>query len=78
MDFRIFPNPAQDELNLNLSLLKDIQTIQIITATGKVIRTIDPSTAKSAIDISQLESGIYFVAIATSKGISNQKFIKTE
>ncbi len=78
MDFRIFPNPAQDELNLDLSLLKDIQNIHVVTATGKVVRTINPKDTKSAIDISQLDAGIYFVTIATTKGVLNQKFIKAK
>ena len=78
MGFRVFPNPAQEELNINFAKSEAVRAIHIATATGKVIRVIDPANIKSPIDISRLEAGIYFIAVETTGGVLNQKFTKMQ
>ena len=66
-NFGIFPNPAQDALNVSLTdfVGKDIQ-IQVIDQLGKPVRSIkvdDVAEAYQTIDLLNMNNGIYTVRI---------------
>lgn len=63
----IFPNPATNQINLNIPMRA---SFQIIDLTGKVITTENYS---GNIDVSNLSSGVYFIKVS---GFLTQKFIK--
>jgi hypothetical protein len=67
----IFPNPASKTLNI-----KNINTfdISITDTTGKIIYKID--NAPNNIDISNLNSGMYFLKIYTNNTTTIKKIIK--
>jgi hypothetical protein len=67
----IYPNPASEFLNINLSE-GYITSIQIINAAGQPVRTI---LHQSMIDVSFLEKGIYFLRIHTNLNMNIQKLI---
>ena len=56
----------------------NIQSIRIMDITGKVIRDIQNVSQNNPyqIDISNIESGIYFITLYSHKGKSVKKFIK--
>lgn len=60
--FRIYPNPASDEININ-SNGKFIDSIKIFDNTGRIIKNIDLNLKK--IDITNLSIGIYFLKISS-------------
>jgi hypothetical protein len=69
-DFTIFPNPARDEVWIDLKAFKG-RAIDIILSdiAGKVIHTEKEEKATSAphrLDVSSIESGAYFITIQTS------------
>jgi hypothetical protein len=70
--FAAYPNPATDNLHINLSLDKtDDYTITIITALGQPVKQL--FTGKTAglsadYNISSLEGGLYFVEALCSDG----------
>jgi hypothetical protein len=66
----IYPNPAQE--NLNIVTNGTFNKVTITDFTGKVVFI---GNSKS-IDISALSNGVYFVKVETTQGISNTKFIK--
>jgi Secretion system C-terminal sorting domain len=67
----LFPNPANNELNI--STKANFQTIEIMDVTGKFLLK---STVKT-VNIVQLPEGIYFAKITTSEGESvTRKFVK--
>ncbi|HUH74835.1 MAG TPA: T9SS type A sorting domain-containing protein [Chitinophagales bacterium] len=70
---KIFPVPAQNILNVNLSF-KDLQKAQltIIDVSGKRIRTISQVDANNQIDLSNIPNGTYFLQIN-----SNNKQVET-
>lgn len=71
--FMIYPNPATKELNFKN--FEKIKSISILDANGRIITPEKEITEK--IDISDLQSGIYFVEIVDNLGkISYQKIIK--
>jgi len=69
----IFPNPAENQLNITTS--QKVNSVKIMDISGKVIATDNQST----IDISTLDSGIYLLNIDTdNKNTYRSKFIKSK
>jgi hypothetical protein len=73
-DVSVFPNPAQDYLNVRSSEV--IESIQLISVSGQLIRSVQPNTTYDKLDISDLEAGMYYVQIKTVDELVTQKFIK--
>lgn len=77
--FSIYPNPAQDLLYLEVEKFEDlhIQEANIYSAFGQRIQAVDLSRLSSAIttiDISSLNSGMYFLIIKDQDGTITHKF----
>ncbi len=70
--FNVFPNPASDFISINSQ--EEILQVKIIDASGKEVHFDKDNLDK--INVQNLEQGIYFIQISTTKGFSTQKFIK--
>ncbi len=64
----LYPNPAVDQLNVTLSQNAEIVVYNMM---GQVIRTLEGHAGANSIDLSGLNSGVYFI----SAGSDTQKFI---
>jgi len=73
--FTVHPNPASEILHLNNPDNLTVEKLQISDISGKIIET--KSDDFSAIDISKLQSGIYFLTIDADGKSSRLKFIKS-
>ncbi len=72
--FTVYPNPANDILNIKVGTIKENTKIKIADVIG---RTILITEYKSQLDISFLEKGIYFVTIQQEgKTLGTKKIIK--
>ena len=60
----LFPNPSSGKIMINLS--EEITSITVSTLIGKIITVINEVKSRS-IDIGDLQDGIYFITINTSK-----------
>lgn len=70
----IFPNPTQDMLTIKSDEM--LNKISILDVTGKLVKEIIPSfTLSSNIDVSDLNSGVYFVSYIGESGTGTQKVI---
>jgi hypothetical protein len=69
----LYPNPANSNLQLNVSSNLIAQTLTIININGQIVKEIPYS---SNIDISDLSNGIYFIQVKSENGLSTQKLIK--
>ena len=69
---KIYPNPANKLLNI--STQEQINSIQIIDVTGKVIKVF--ASDNMQLDISELNTGIYYLEIKNKTKKSITKFIK--
>lgn len=69
----LFPNPAMDIVYLKNIDIQDHFSLNITNISGMVVYK---SHNEKMINISTLESGIYFVTVTTNKGIYSQKLIK--
>ncbi len=76
--FRIFPNPANHEIQIDLSGLKSAaQQFEITDLTGRVIVTKQSNgSLLQTISISELPAGNYLLRITSAKGIVTQKISK--
>ena len=74
-DIKIYPNPAQDFLNI--SNIDDLKHIEIQNLTGSTVWSSDFTLEKDAtIPISGLKEGLYIICFRTSNKLIIKKFIK--
>lgn len=77
--FELYPNPASNNLSIRLNKNIDVKSIEILNCESKVIYEDNVSTLNfnTPVDlpIYNLDSGIYFIKIETSKGIEVKRFI---
>ena len=74
-DFAIFPNPANDYVSLQLGKNNGaITTIQIIDVLGKRVELfLGNKTPNQMIDVSSIQTGVYFIEVTTD---TNLKVVK--
>jgi hypothetical protein len=79
-DLKIYPNPAQNELNFTLRNYESEVTIKIIDNLGKEIQsqrfTNTSNVLNGKMDISDLPSGLYVVSVSDGNRTSHVKVIK--
>ncbi|MBS1589309.1 MAG: T9SS type A sorting domain-containing protein [Bacteroidetes bacterium] len=71
--FKIYPNPTNNIINLEYENSLKIQGIQLIDLSGKGIRTY--SKSDRVLNVSGLPSGVYFLVIHTEQGSVYEKVI---
>lgn len=72
---KIFPNPANDKLNVTLSTESSIISFKIINVAGIEIQS-GTLNNLTTIDVSKLTPGLYFILIDTKKKTNTFKFVK--
>jgi hypothetical protein len=73
-NIKIYPNPATNSITVKGKGL--MSNIKIFDVTGREVLQTAGISNQTTININQLAKGIYFIQIATSKGINNCKFVK--
>lgn len=71
---KMYPNPAQDEINLESNTKIDYVTISDFS--GRELLKKDIGKVKSTLNISQLPTGNYMVTIYSGGEVKSSKFIK--
>ena len=74
--FSVYPNPAKQILNLEIKTEIGVKSINIYNLIGQMILAIPNAENVSTVDVSNLNTGTYFIKINTDKGSANAKFIK--
>jgi parallel beta-helix repeat protein len=81
-DVCLYPNPAMTAINFNLKYLDDNEPvkIEIETILGEVVFSSRILNNKNGLqmNIEKLNSGLYFLCVASKNGIYKSKFIKSE
>ena len=74
--FLLFPNPANDRLFIVAEV--EIEDVVVYTITGVIVgqQTTDNRQQSLSIDLSRLNTGIYFIKINTNQGEVIKRFIK--
>ena len=76
LDFDMYPNPASDNLTIQLASSSEIATVNFYDYTGRLALSKDISTNDNKIDVNNLASGVYILKVVTEDKIGTQKFIK--
>jgi len=69
----IFPNPASTQLNIQSEV--NIEQITLINLVGQAIFEEQANSTKITLSTSELETGIYFVKVKTTKGVVNKRIV---
>lgn len=69
----LYPNPANDVINIEVSGAQ-IQAIEVIDMAGRKVK--QPAVATRRISVSDLPKGLYTVRITTGNGVVCRKFVK--
>ena len=72
-DFKLYPNPVSDLLNIDITTEADIE---IISMQGKVVLKKHLPEGLSNIDVSLLSKGVYILRLSSNESVSVQSFIK--
>lgn len=78
-DVTVFPNPANQQLNVNISGAQGDVTLYIVALDGRVIREARLTAATSqreALQVGDLAQGMYMLRISDEKGTSMVRFTK--
>lgn len=70
LDIQLYPNPAQDFIQLNTT--EHVQKITVYNTTGQPLLT----TTNSQFSVERLASGTYFISILTDNGLMTKSFVK--
>ncbi len=73
----VFPNPAEDKVNINITGYIGVSDIRLFDVNGKQVATQRTSQLNSVMDISKLPKGIYLVKVFTATGeMLSSKIVK--
>ena len=72
-EMSIFPNPTNGMLNVTSN--EEIDSIEIFNSVGTTVVSSKVAGNNSAIDMSNLPNGMYFVRVSTSNGIETVKVV---
>ena len=72
-NFKLYPNPARQELNIILGSFDNV--ISIYNFQGRLVKQSFVSTNNCKLNITDLSSGMYVVEVMNNKGRDFQKFI---
>lgn len=75
-DIAVYPNPAQNVLNIKNTRAENIQSIQIHNVLGQLIYGKNVNERELSVDVSSFETGKYFIRIETQSATSTQHFAK--
>jgi hypothetical protein len=73
--FAVFPNPASDVINVNLSTEMANASFTLIDASGRVVIEQPLSKKFNVIDIASLEKGIYVIQVMNNGVLNTKKVV---
>ncbi|MGH1337706.1 MAG: T9SS type A sorting domain-containing protein [Aureispira sp.] len=78
--FKVFPNPAQDQLSIQLDLPQTADvTVVLYNATGQVLQQLQRNGVNKEsleLDLSSYGAGLYLVALKTGEQVITKKVVK--
>jgi len=71
--FYVHPNPAKNTINVNVAKAIKVLSIRIYNPLGQIIKTVSSNalSASTAIDVSSLNAGTYFMEISSEPRKNN-------
>ncbi|WP_299061252.1 choice-of-anchor V domain-containing protein [uncultured Polaribacter sp.] len=76
LDFDTFPNPATNQVTIQLPFGSEKATVQFYDYIGRLALTKTISSANEKINIENLSTGVYILKVIADDKIGSQKFLK--
>jgi len=77
IELKIFPQPAKEQIRIETELkINELIQISIVSITGKLVKRIQTKNIQQQIDVSTLESGIYFIDLESENYHQIKRFVK--
>jgi hypothetical protein len=73
IEMLVYPNPTNNVLNVQSNL--NIEKLSIYNHIGQAVQEVMVNEKTASINVSSIESGVYFVRIETAEGYSTQKLV---
>jgi len=74
-EFKIYPNPAQNLINIESKV--EMQSLEIRNITGQLLKVVSVNGLNASLPISDLRSGVYFLQIINENNFSSSlRFVK--
>jgi hypothetical protein len=75
-NLKIYPNPTKDILNLSSSTTL-INSVEVTDLNGRVVKSFNLNgISQTELNVSSLQSGMYFVSVQTELGKGTTKIVK--
>ncbi len=71
---KIYPNPTNDRVTINVDKLKEIYTYQLLDLSGKQLTQGELNNPETSIDFSNYVMGMYYIKILSSKNETLETF----
>ena len=75
-NYSVGPNPATDVVNISAKNNNTINTVEITDVNGRVVKNVTVNAATSQINVSDLNSGVYFLKASSENGVGTSKIVK--
>jgi len=75
-ELKLYPNPVRDRLFINFTGVEKLTDVQITDLAGQTVLVASPAQSDSSIDLSHLQTGIYFINLNIDNQIITKKIIK--
>jgi subtilisin family serine protease len=76
-EFKVYPNPANDILNIQIPSANEITTLRIFDVLGKSVLEQDITESSSQLDMSSMASGLYIMSFQSGNASKTFKLIKS-
>jgi len=71
---KVYPNPTKNTINIQSS--NNIKSIQFYDAQGRILQTSIVEDVSKTLDITERQTGIYYLKITSDKGMKVEKVVK--
>jgi len=76
VQFKLFPNPANDFIILKMPLEVLGSTVEVYNILGKSLKSFRTFENNIRLDVSSFSNGLYFIRLQTPNGMAIKKFVK--
>lgn len=71
---KVYPNPTQSKININSNF--NIKSVELYDVQGRILEKSFENNTSTTLNLSERQSGIYFVKITSEKGSKVEKVVK--
>ena len=74
---KVFPNPAENSINVSLlGVAKGQNILQITDEKGSPVKTVNMTGNLQTVDVSRLAKGVYIIKVLNGESVMTSKFVK--